>query len=727
MSDRGYLAFREGTRTFQTLATFAPAECTLTGEGDAMRLRGAAVTTEFFRVLGVNAAAGRTFEPGDDSTGKDKVVLLGDGLWRSRFGADTGLVNRAVTLNGESYRVVGILPPGFAYPREATYWIPLTVRIVPNLGYTRPVIGRVKPGITREQARADLDVWVQSLPPDSRRPRDLVAGVTPLHDAMIGDTRLPLLVFGGAVGFVLLIACANVANLLLMRAVSRRHEIAMRLALGASRRRVVRQLLTEAALLSLAGGAAGTWTAFLAGPALLSLIPAGWIPQDMAIRVDGWILLFTAGLSVFSGLIVGLAPIAQMRRDAGHSPLREGSASAVPRSHRLRHVLVVSEVALTLVLLVGAGLLVRSFMGMRSVPLGFTPGRVMTMTIDLPVSRYPETPRVVAFHDRLLSSLSGKPGVVAAGSVNWLPLGDLTITGDVQAEDRRDLVGRYNAAKVAVSPDYFMTVGIRLLRGRPFTEADRAGQPGMLIVSESVARRFWPDGDPIGKRVALVEKPMPDDWLTVIGVVEDVRQHPFTWDPAHAVYQPYSQVRTRGWVGYMTFLVRTNGDPAQAAPMMRAALNQVDPDEAPQMLATLETVVDRTVAAPKFQARVLAVFSLVALLLAALGIYGVLAASVLERRREIGVRMALGADQTSVVRMILRRTLWLTALGVTIGLAASLAATRILASLLFNVTPTDAATFAAAVGVVLVAALAAGTVPALRATWIDPLAALRTD
>ena len=476
MSDRGYLGFREATRAFQTLATFTSAECTLTGAGDATRLHGAAVTTDFFRVLGVNAAAGRTFGPEDDGPGNDKIVLIGDGLWRSRFGADPGLVNRTMTLNGEPYRVVGILPAGFAYPREATYWIPLTVRISPNLGYSRPVIGRVKPRVTQSTgtSRSGRRGCAASRR-IRRRPRDLVTQVTPLHEAMVGDTRLPLLVFGGAVGFVLLIACANVANLLLMRAVSRRHEIAMRLALGASRRRVVRQLLTEAALLSLAGGVLGAGIAMLSGPALLSLIPAGWIPRDTVVRVDAWVLLFTAGLSVLSGLVVGLAPIAQVRRDGGDNPLREGSTSATPHSHRLRHVLVVAEVALTLVLLVGAGLLVRSFVGLRSVPLGFTPERVTTMTMDLPVSRYPETSGAVAFHDRLLDSLSRLPGVVSAGAVNWLPLGDMVIWGDVQAEDRRDLAGRYNATKVAVSPDYFTTVGIRLLRGRAFTEADRRG------------------------------------------------------------------------------------------------------------------------------------------------------------------------------------------------------------------------------------------------------------
>jgi len=727
MGDAGYLEFRETNRTFQSMATFAAAQCTLTGAGEATRLVGAMVTTDFFRVLGVNAAAGRTFGPEDDEPGGGKTVLVSDSLWRRQFGADPRLVDQTITLNGIPHRVVGILPPGFSYPADAAYWIPLTVRINPNLGYMRPVIGRLRPGVTREQAQADLEVWVRNLPPDPRRFRDNVAQVRTLHDAIVGDVRFPLLVFGGAVLFVLLIVCANVANLLLMRAVSRRQEIATRLALGAGRGRLVRQLLTESAMLSIAGGLAGVALGALAGPAVLALVPAGRLPKDIVIRPDAWVLTFAVALSLVTGLIVGLAPIVQTARDSRYGPLREGRASATRRSHRLRHALVVAQVALTLILLVGAGLLTRSFTTLRGVPLGFTPDRIMTMTIDLPMSRYPTPAQARLFNDRLLQALSAMPNVESIGAVNWLPLGDMSIWGDVQAEDRRDLVGKYNATKVAVSPGYFETMGIRLVRGRAFTGADGTGALPVLIVSQSVARRLWPDGDPIGKRMALRDRPKPEDWLTVVGVVEDVRQGGFKTNPTHAVYQPYMQVNNRFFVGYTTFLVRTGGDPAQAAPMMRAALNQVDKDEAPQTLATLETVVDRTVGEPRFHARVLIVFSLAALLLAAVGIYGVLASSVLERRFEIGIRMALGADRTSVVRLMLRRTMLLTAIGVALGVGGSLALTGVLKKLLFNVTPTDVVTFTLAVGVLVTAALAAAWLPARRASSIDPLLALRAE
>jgi putative ABC transport system permease protein len=727
MLDEGYLAFREANRTFDTMATFAHAQSTLTGEGDAARLVGAMVTTDFFRVLGVTAVVGRTFEAGDGATQGDRVVVIANRLWRGRFGARPGLLNQTISLNGLPYRVVGILPPGFSYPADATYWIPLVVRPDPRLGYIRPVIGRLKPGVSREQAQADLDVWTRSLPPDARRPPDLVARVTPLHEAMVGDVRRPLLIVAGAVALVLLIVCANVANLLLMRAVTRRQEIATRLALGADRGRLVRQLLTESALLSLLGGAAGAGLAMLAGPAIVSALPSGHLPEDIPVRIDGWELAVTAGLSMVTGLIVGLAPIAQTTRESQYAALRAGAASATRRSYSLRHALVVAQIALTLTLLVGAGLLLKSFMTLRGVPLGFTTDHVMTMTIDLPLSRYRSVEEAGLFHDRLLAAIAAQPDVQSAAAVNWLPLGNMVISGDVYAADRLDLAGQYGAVKSAVSPEYFETLRIRVLRGRTFTAGDHRGSQPVLIVSESVSRRLWPDGGAIGKLMALKDDPRPEDWLTVVGVVEDVRQHGLRDAPAHAVYQPIAQVTNRFWMGYMTFLARTRGEAADTAPQMREALNLVDRNEAPESLATLEAVVDRTVAEPRFQARVVSLFSVLALFLAAIGLYGVLASSVLERRVEIGVRMALGANRMSVVRLVVQHTMALTALGVVLGLGGALALTRVLKTLLFNVAPTDISTFVGASAVLATLALAAAWLPARRASSIDPMTALRAE
>jgi predicted permease len=727
MSDEGYLKFREANRTFESLTTFARAQSTLTGAGDAVRLTGAAVTADFFNVLGINAASGRTFRSEDGDEGAEKIVLLSDSLWKNRFGASPTLLGQTVTLDGIRHRVVGILPSGFSYPADASYWTPLTVRVDPHVGYIRPVLGRTRPGVTREKAQADLDLWASNLPPDPNRSRDVIARVTPLHDAIVGDVRLPVLVFGGAVLLVLLIVCANVANLLLMRAVSRRQEIATRLALGAARGRLARQLLTESALLSIAGGLAGTAVAVLAGPAILSAIPAGRLPHDIVIRVDGWVLAFTAGLSILTGLIVGATPLVQIARDTQFHTLREGRASATLPSHRLRQALVVAQMALTLTLLVGAGLLVKSFITLRSVPLGFAPQRVMTMTVSLPESRYPTVTEATLLYDRLLESLGGISGVTAAGAVNWLPLGNLLIRGDIQAEDRPDLIGKYRPIKAAISPDYFKVMGMRPVRGRTFTARDdRTGQ-GVLIISESVARRLWPGGDPIGKRMTLEDRPQPQDWLTIVGVVEDVRQGGFRAAPAHTVYQPYPQVKRLSFVDSMTLLVRTESDPVDVAAMMRTALKRLDDHAAPEAIAALETIVDRTVAEPKFEARAIAAFAIVALLLAAVGIYGVLASSVLERQFEIGVRMALGADRRSVVRMVLNRTMVLTAIGVVLGYAGSLALTGSLRTLLFNVAPTDATAFAGAAFMLIAVALVAALVPARRAASVDPLVALRAE
>lgn len=727
MIDGDYLSFRDTNRTFDAVATFAPAQSTLTGVGDATRLKGAIVTTDFFRVLAVSAAAGRIFGPEDDGAENQRVVLIADGLWRRTFGGNPDLLDRNITLNGLPYRVIGILPAGFSYPSDASYWIPITVRVNPNLGYIRHVVGRLKTGATRAQAQSELETWARNLPPDPRRARDHVARVTSLHEAIVGAVRLPLLIFGGAVALVLLIVCANVANLLLMRAVSRRQEIATRLALGANRSRLVRQLLTESGLLSIVGGMLGAGTAVLLGPVLLSIIPSGKLPQDIAIRTDGWVLAFAGGISLVTGMVVGLAPLVQTARATHYGALRTGSAAATPGSFRLRHSLVVAQVSLTLMLLAGAGLLVKSFIALRSVPLGFAGERVMTMTVDLPMPRYRGVTEAVMFHDRLLAAVSALPDVQSAAAVNWLPLGDMLIQGDIQAQDRPDLVGKYVATKAAVSAAYFTTIGIRLLRGRSFTAQDRSATQPVVIVSESVARRFWPDDDPIGKRVSLMDKPKPEDWLVVVGVVEDVRQGGFREPPAHAVYQPYAQVTNRFFVGYMTFLVRTNGSPARVGPMMRAALNQVDNNEAPESIATLDAVIDRSVAEPKFHARVLVVFSVAALVLAAIGIYGVLASSVLERRVEIGVRMALGADSTAVVRLVLQRVLALTAIGVVLGLAGAFVLTGVLESLLFNVAPTDSFTFVASAAVLAVTVLVASLVPARRASSIDPLLALRSE
>ena len=727
MSDSNYLALRERNDWFEATATFASAPLTLTGAGDAVRVIGATVTPDFFRVLRVNPIAGASFATGDDQPGRNHLVMLGDSLWRGRFGADPSVVNRTITLDGVAYRVVGVLPPGFSYPANAEVWTPLTVRADPHLTFTRPVIGRLKQGVTRDQAQAAFAALATNLTTDDREKLESVAQVTPLKDAVVGDVRRPLSIFMGAVAFVLLIACANVTNLLLMRAVARRQEIATRLALGAGKGRLVRQLMTETALLSLGGGLAGLFVALVGGHALLSLVPTGILPRDAEILADGWVLAFTLAVAVLTAVVLGLVSAFQATRQDLSGTLREGPTAATRQSHRLRHALVVAEMALALVLLVGAGLLVKSFLTLRAVDPGFKPQHVMTMTLDLPAPRYRSAFDLTTFHDRLLASLSPLPDVVSAGAVNWLPLGGMLLRGDIVVEDRRPLPRDYIVTKASISPGYFPAMGIRLLDGRNFTDRDGAKAEGVVVISEQVARLIWPKGDAIGKRISLESNPTPQDWLTIVGIVEDVRQGGLTHNVVPAVYRPYSQVTRPFLLNRMTFVVRTAGDPQKIAPMMRSALRSLDKDLAPQSVATMEEVIAGTIAESQFQTRLLSVFSTLALVLAAIGIYGVLAASVVERRREIGIRMALGADKAAVVGLMMRRTMLLTGIGVILGTAGALAVTKVLAKLLFKVTPTDVATFTIAAGVLVVVAVLAGLLPARQASSVDPLIALRAE
>ena len=725
MWDRNYLIFREATETFAATTTFGLAPVTLTGAGDATRVVRLQVTTDFFRVLGVGPALGRTFAPDEDQPGRDRVALVAESLWRSRFGSDPALLNRTIALDGIPHTVVGILPAGFSYPANAAIWTPLLVESKPNISFTRPVVGRLRPGVNRAQAMAELETMRSRFAGDPGDARQPAFRLTPLQEAIVGDVRTSVLIFSGAVAFVLLIACANVANLLLVRAIARRAEIATRLAIGASRGRLIRQLLTESALLAVAGGVLGALVAFIVGPLLLRLIPAGTFPPDITIEMDGWVLAFAVLVSVATGLLLGLAPALHITREGPYAALREGSAISPRRSQLLRHGLVIAEVALALVLLIGAGLLVKSYVGLRSIDPGFEPGRIMTMTLDLPATKYPSPLELNAFHQRFLESIATLPDVAAAGAINWLPLGDMLISGDLQAEAaaRREHWGM----KATVSPGYFRTMRIRLTGGRDFNDRDTAQSPGVVIISEAIARRIWPNEDALGKRLSIESRPSPRDWLTVVGVVADVRQGGLTEAVVPGVYLPYQQVRRPFFLSRMNFLVQTTGNPLTVAPMMRATLHDIDPDLAPQAMASMEDVVGRTIAAPRFQSRLLGAFSIVALTLAALGIYGVLASSVAERRREIGIRVALGAERSTVVSMVLRQTLVLTITGVALGLLSSFAMMKALTTLLYNVAPTDPLTFAIAAGVLVSVAMAAALIPARSASSVDPLIALRVE
>ena len=482
LSDSHYLDFRRSATLFESLATFGFSPMALTGAGDAAQVSGAQVTTDFFRVMRVNPILGRSFAADDDQPDRSRVVLVGHDLWTAKFGANVDLVNQSIVLDGVPHAVIGILPAGFDYPQDAQLWTPLAVRLSTNTTFTRPVIGRLRPGVTRAQAKAGLEAFVTGLPDDAQR-RNWSADVIPLKHAVAGESRESLIIFTGAVALVLLIACANVSNLVLMRALSRQPEITTRLALGASRGRIVRQLLTESTLLAVAGGLAGALVAVGGLPALLALVPAGRLPRLAEIHMDAWTVAFTVGLSVAIGLVVGLVPALQSTRGGVVDALRHRLETAGPRTRRVRHALVVAEVALAVVLVIGAGLLIKSLTRLQSVPLGFQPEQVLTMTMNLPPARYADAPGMHELYRRILASLETLPDVTSATAVNWRPFGTMAIRGDIAVEGLRRVSETYNPMKVSVSPGYFRTLGIRLATGRDFTAQDDEQAPGVAIVS----------------------------------------------------------------------------------------------------------------------------------------------------------------------------------------------------------------------------------------------------
>jgi len=724
--DRDYLEYQRDVHAFEQIATFHDESATLTGAGEAARLPTADVTSSFFSVLKVNPAMGRAFLPAEENHGSNRVVLLSDKIWRNRFGADANILGKAITLDGIAYSVVGVMPADFAFPQEAALWLPLEVGGDPGNFTTRAVVGRLKPQASQQQALAELEALAKHLPPLPVANReDMVAEVLPMKDLVVGKIRKSLLIFMGAVSFVLLIACANVANLLLMRGTSRQREIAVRNALGASRGRVIRQLLTESTLLSLGGALAGILLAMLAVPALLALAPAAGVPRIDEIHIDAGVLVFALLLGALTGILFGLAPALQATGNRVRAFLALSGPTLTARRATLRSTLVVSEIALALVLLTGAGLMLKSFMRMRAVDPGFRTENILTMTVDLPDASYPTVTTIQAFDSSILTKLSNLPGVVAAGAVNFMPLQPVLIRGDFTLDGGRKLPRDYNVAKPDVSPDYFRVMGIRFLKGRGFIDQDNSSAPGVVIISQSVARTLWPGQDPIGQRITMEDEPKPKDWLTIIGIVDDVRQR-LTGRPQPAIYQPYQQVTRPFFLSHMSFVVRTATNPQSVAAGMRGVLHDVDKYQ-PVSIAALTDLADASTAETWFQARLISTFSILALLLAAIGIYGVLAYAVAERTREIGIRMALGAKKSDITFMLLKRTLLLVMAGVAIGGCGALALTRVLSKFLFEVKPTDPATFLAVAAILAVTGIVAGLLPARRATRVDPVVALRWE
>jgi len=729
MVDRTYVAFREADRTFQNLAAFTHYNGNLTGAGDPVVIKVGLVTTEFFDALAVKAAMGRTFQPDDGQDGRESIVVISDQLWRGRFGSDPAIVGKPVTLNAARRTVVGVMPAGFDFPETTSAWTPHVVKLARGNSMLFPVLGRLKPSITIAQANAAFGAVIDTLPDAAPSPEERPEwniGILPLKDLIVGNIRWPLQIFAGAVLLVLLIACANVANLLLARAACREREIAVRAALGAGRQRLVRQLLTESALLSLIGAALGTLLARWAVPLLLALAPAGRIPRTEMIGIDASVIAFAIGVAVATGIIFGLAPALRLtgRRLAG--PLLPGGRSVLRGHEGFRAALVVGQIALALVLLTGAGLMAKSFLRLRAVDPGFRAENVVRLSVELPESSYSSPQRLHAFHQDVLARLSQLPDVVAAGSVNWLPLSDLFIRGDFRIAGRGEQP-RFSVVKPAVSPGYFRAMGIHLLRGREFNEHDTGSSLSVVIVSRTVAKTIDPSEDVIGKQVSLWTSAKPEVWHTVVGVVDDVKQLGPSQKSYAVIYQPYPQVSQQFFLSQMTYVVRTGSDPLAAVPAIRNVLRAVDKDQPATAIGLLTDSLDRATAEPAFYARLLGTFAVLAVVLALVGTYGVIAYAVAQRNHEIGVRMALGARGASVVWLVIRRTLILGTTGVAVGTAVAWLATRLLKTVLFEITPTDPATFTAVAITVFVAALLAGLIPARRATRVDPLVALRHE
>lgn len=614
------------------------------------------------------------------------------------------------------------MPAGFQPANDL--WAPAVLEADNYHIAFRQVIGRLAAGSTVARAQAELEAANARLQPD--RPGEQIDMViAPLRESVVGEARPALLVFLGAVGCVLLIACVNVANLLLSRASARKQEIAIRVSLGAGRWRLARQLLTESAVLGILGGLLGLIVCSWGLEALMRLAPANRIPRMDEIRFDGWVLVFNLGVSFITSLLFGLAPAVQLTRARQPQNWKDAAARGSARSGALRSVLVMAEMALALVLLIGAGLLIRSFQKLRSADLGFRPGNVLAMTVELNGNRYGSAEQIKAFDHNLLDRISRLPGVTAVGLVNWLPMSEALIQGDFKLADQQtppDTV----AVKPAVSPGYFRVMGIPLLRGRAFDEHDTSTSAPVALVDEAFARRFWPNQSPIGKRISFADQPKAEDWMTVIGVAGSVRQE----NPASqhmTVYQPFAQIRHTFFLQDASFVVRTNANAAGLAPALRAQVWSVDKDLPVRAIASMQDLLYTSTAEPRFQTRVLASFSTIAFLLAIVGIYGVMAYSVTQRTQEIGIRTAIGAQRGHIIQMILWRSAALVAGGLAAGLACAWAATRVLKKFLFEVTPFDPPTFAAVSLALALVALAACYIPARRAAAIDPLTALRHE
>jgi putative ABC transport system permease protein len=726
-----YLDWQSQTQSFEQLALYRWWSANLTGIDPPERIQGFLVTANFLDTTGMKPIMGRNFLPEENQPGKGAVAVITHSLWQRRFGGDPNILNKTITINSITRTVVGVMPERFNFPKGAEVYapLPMTPELMKSRGdHSYYVLGRLKPGASIPGAQAELDNITARLEqqfPETNK--GWGATIFPIVADTVRTYDTALWIMMGAVGFVLLIACANVANLMLARASGRQKEIALRTALGASRWRIVRQLLTESLIVALIGGALGVLIGFwgidalrAANPAEASRFAPGWYQ----LGINAPVLLFTLGLSVVSGIVFGLVPALQASRTNLNDSLKEGGRQTSASSHRLRSSLVVFEFALSLVLLVGAGLLTRSFLALVKTDPGFNPDHVLTMNLMLPAAKYKDQPARAAFYNDLVQRVKTQPGVESAAVVNYLPLGGANssdsylVEGEPEPAPGDEHGGRYRVA----TPDYFRTMGISIVRGRGFTDQDRAGAPPVVIVNEAFVRKHWPGADPIGKRIRFYGPLERAPWMQVVGVIADVK-HELNLAVTPEYYLPHAQ---NPW-NAMVLVAKTSVEPGSLAGALRQQVWAIDKDQPVFDVKTMQEVRSTSVAVYSFSSVMLGIFAFVALLLASIGIYGVMAFAVTQRTQEIGIRIALGARSVDVLKLVVKHGMKLALLGMVIGLAGSWAVTRFIEKLLVGVEATDLLTFSVVSVCLLVAAFVACYLPARRATKVDPLVALRYE
>jgi putative ABC transport system permease protein len=731
MSAANFHDARDQAPSLESAAAYREGEMTLTGRGEPIRLKSVRVSASFFGVLRAQPALGRVFRADENTPGKEKVAIISQALWQQRFGGRRDILDASTTLDGVPHTVVGIMPAGFSFPFGREIWVPYARAEMygdNNRGaWFLRAIGRLRDGVSLDQARTELSTIASRLEqqyPDANARVGLTA--RPLHDAIVGRVRTALFVLMGAVSFVLLITCTNLANLLLARAAARESEMAVRSALGAARHRLVRQLLTESAVLGIAGGTCGVLLAMWALDSLVALNPEG-IQRLDTVRIDRTVLTFAAGVAMLTAFIFGILPALQTTRTSLAATLKEGGRSLAHAGRRTRGALIVAEVALAVTLLAGAGLLIKSFLRLQAVDPGFKPEQVLTFELDVPDSRYKEDEDKTRFFRTAIERFETMPGVRSAGGVIVLPLrGSFNLSFTVNGWPPPKPGQEPTLETRVATPGYFQTVGIPLLKGRYFTPQDDERAPQVVLISESAVKKFFPNEDPIGRKIRLGwgrGKDKPNVGGEIVGIVGDVRQLGLDVPFEPEIYVPHTQVANSS----LEIVLRTDVPPATLASAVRREVRQLDPDLPIARFETLESIVAESISRPRFYMLLVAIFAGVALLLAAIGIFGVMSYSVAQRTRELGIRIALGAGAGAVRRLVVGQAMTLAGIGLAIGLAAALLLSSTLEKMLFNLSSTDPSTFAAVAGVLFIVALVASWLPARRAARVDPVVALRAE